>query len=102
MGFYHVETEDGVQGWASTRYVRVSPPPLNHLPGITGAPSPASAISESWNKPTPNKTTFTGPDGTCPWNGNNTDADTFLRKKSHRHSCRSPISTTWTGPLSTI
>jgi hypothetical protein len=79
-GFYHVETEDGVQGWASTRYIRVSPPPLNTLPAVTGAPTPVSSISDTWNKPDPNKTTFTGPDGACPWNGNNTDPDTFVRK----------------------
>ncbi|MDP9337729.1 MAG: SH3 domain-containing protein [Acidobacteriota bacterium] len=79
-GFYHVETESGDQGWVSTRYVRVTPPPLHALSAMAAGAPPASTISESWNKPAPNKTTFTGPGGNCPWNGNKLDPDTFIRK----------------------
>lgn len=46
----------------------------------SSATEPSDQISENWDKPEPNKTTLTGPDGDCPWNGNGADPDTFVRK----------------------
>jgi len=77
-GYYHVTTEDGREGWVSSHYVDVKPTSTLEL--TTAGSQPASDISENWGKPTPNKTTLTGPDGNCPWNGNNTDPDTYARK----------------------
>ena len=46
----------------------------------TASSQPTNAVSETWDKPAANKTTFTGPDGSCPWNGNGSDPDTYVRK----------------------
>jgi hypothetical protein len=79
-GFYHVQTEDGTEGWVSARYINVKPLSGEILALAATAPNPEDSISETWDKPAPNKTTFTGPDGQCPWNGNKSDPDTFVRK----------------------
>ena len=79
-GFYHVQTQEGDEGWVSARFVSLKPQSIHALTLASANPKPADAISETWDKPTPNKTTFTGPDGNCPWNGNDSDPDTFLRK----------------------
>lgn len=46
------------------------------------APSgkPAEEISSDWEKPAPKKTTFHGQGGDCPWNGDDSDPDTFVHK----------------------
>jgi hypothetical protein len=78
-GYYHVSTDDGKDGWViGTRLNRPSVPA--HELALAAAAHPAGEISESWDKPNPNKTTFQGPDGNCPWNGNDTDPDTYVRK----------------------
>lgn len=79
-GYYHVQTQEGNEGWVSVRYVSIKPQSVQSLTAVTASSTPANAVSETWDKPTPNKTTFTGPDGTCPWNGNGSDPDTFVRK----------------------
>lgn len=79
-GFYHVQTEGGDEGWVSERYVRIQSAPIAALAAANANANPVGAISDAWQKPTPNKTTFTGPDGSCPWNGNGSDPNTFLRK----------------------
>ena len=46
------------------------------------APSgkPDEKIANDWEKPSPKKTTFHGREGDCPWNGDNSDPETFVRK----------------------
>ncbi len=79
-GFYHVQIQEGDEGWVSVRYVSVKPQSVGALALLTASSKPADAISETWDKPTPNKATFTGPDGSCPWNGSDSDPDTYIRK----------------------
>jgi len=59
---------------------------LDQLPGKL-PPSPpvdsnksSESISSSWEKPAPQKTPFHGQEGDCPWNGDNSDPDTFVHK----------------------
>ncbi len=80
-GYYHVRTEDGTEGWVWGTALRLVEEEKKVLSFAT-VPSgqPASTVSESWEKPTPNKTTFKGVDGNCPWNGNGGDPDTYLHK----------------------
>ncbi len=75
-GYYHVRTEDGTEGWVWSRAVRL----VEEEKKVLSSTQPASAISETWEKPTPNKTTFKGVDGNCQWNGNGGDPDTYLHK----------------------
>src|SRR5260221_4428726 len=79
-GFYHVQIQEGDEGWVSVRYVIVKPQSVGAWALLTASSKPADAISETWDKPTPNKATFTGPDGSCPWNGSDSDPDTYIRK----------------------
>ncbi len=72
--YYHVLTQDGKEGWVWGRNIQLQPTEELISSGAT------SAISEQWEKPAPNKTTFTGVEGSCPWNGDGTDPDTFVRK----------------------
>jgi len=88
--FYHVQTEDGHEGWIAARNVTIKqqPPEISPAttpgtpatPGATTTGAPGDAIDPNWDKPAPQKTTLTGPDGTCPWNGDNSDPDTFVFK----------------------
>lgn len=77
-GFYHVRTDDGDEGWVWSKNVSITAAEETSL-GLSAA-SIASKISDGWDKPTPNKTTFKGPEGSCPWNGDDSDPDTFVRK----------------------
>jgi hypothetical protein len=77
-GFSHVRTEDGREGWVAEKYVAIKRRPSALQ--LYGEVPPASTISEGWDKPEPNKVTFRGADGSCPWNGNDTDPDTYIRK----------------------
>lgn len=79
-GFYHVQAEGGDEGWVSERYVKIQATPAAALALMSPASPPSSEIQETWDKPAPKKTTFAGPEGTCPWNGNDSDPDTFVRK----------------------
>jgi hypothetical protein len=78
-GYYHVETENGVEGWVWGKALRLKEEEDKVLT-FEGASQPAATISKTWEKPIPNKTTFKGVDGNCPWNGNDNDPDTFIRK----------------------
>jgi hypothetical protein len=75
-GYYHVRAEDGTEGWVWSRAVRR----VEEEKKVLSSTQPDSAISETWEKPTPNKTIFKGVDGNCPWNGNGGDPDTYLHK----------------------
>jgi hypothetical protein len=79
--YYHVRTLDGEEGFAYVKNVTVKPAP-EKLRTDLAAPSgaPAENISDSWEKPIPTRLTFHGQGGDCPWNGDNSDPDTFVRK----------------------
>jgi hypothetical protein len=79
--YYHVRTLDGEEGFAYSRNVTVKEAP-EKLRTELAAPSgkPAEEVSSDWEKPAPKKTTFHGQGGNCPWNGDNSDPDTFVHK----------------------
>jgi Bacterial SH3 domain len=77
-GYYHVRTDLNEVGWVWARNVEVQDEAV--VSGVTAPPGVADAIPGNWQKPTPNKTTFHGQQGDCPWNGNNGDPDTYWRK----------------------
>jgi hypothetical protein len=80
-GYYHVRTEDGTEGWVWGKALRLVEEEKKVLSfAATPSAQPETAISETWEKPAPNKTTFKGADGDCPWNGDGGDPDTFVRK----------------------
>ena len=81
QNYYHVRTMDGEEGFAYTKNVTVKLAP-EKIRKELAAPSgkPAEEISSDWEKPAPKKTTFQGKGGTCPWNGDNSDPDTFINK----------------------
>lgn len=74
-GYYHVRTEDGQEGWVWGKNIQLVE---TTSPVTTGTVE--GTISENWDKPQPNKVSFKGADGDCPWNGDDTDPDTFVRK----------------------
>jgi uncharacterized protein YgiM (DUF1202 family) len=80
-GYYHVRTLDGEEGYVYSKNVTVKEAPekiRTQLAAPTG--TPAGDISSDWGKPAPKKTTFHGQEGDCPWNGDNSDPDTFVHK----------------------
>jgi hypothetical protein len=79
--YYHVRTLDGEEGFAFSKNVTVKEA-AEKIRGELAVPSgkPAEEISSDWEKPTPQKTTFRGQGGNCPWNGDDSDPDTFVNK----------------------
>src|SRR5215467_7664055 len=90
QGYYHVRTNEGDEGWVYSRNLEIlpeTPPVPSPAPPsvvVTAQPVPtvgiASSISGSWEKPTPNQTTFHGPDGICGPTGDGGDTITNARK----------------------
>lgn len=79
--YYHVRTLDGDEGFAYSKNVSVKVAPEKIRTELAApAGSPAEDISSDWDKPAPKKTTFKGKEGNCPWKGDNSDPDTFVRK----------------------
>ena len=81
-GFYHVKAGQN-EGWVWAKNIRVSaggpPPPPPHTAASGGGliePSPASAISSTWEKEAPEDNVFHGPEGDCAETGDGGDADT--------------------------
>lgn len=82
-GYYHVKTQDGVEGWAWGRNLQVvSPTGTTSTSGATtgGTSTTASAISPDWEKPDPVTSDFQAEDGTCGPSGTGADTPTNLRK----------------------
>jgi hypothetical protein len=79
--YYHVRTLDGEEGFAYSKNVTVKEP-AEKIKADLASPSgkPAEEISSAWEKPAPKKITFHGQGGNCPWNGDNSDPDTFVNK----------------------
>ncbi len=76
--FYHVQTEDGDEGWVAARNISIKMHPPELRPPSERAP--AETIDPAWEKPAPKRTTFKGTTKTCPWNGDDSDPDTFIFK----------------------
>src|SRR5439155_8011494 len=73
-GYYHVRTSEGEEGWVYSRNLEiVAATPVTPGPVPVPPPGPvplasggvASSIPATWERPTPNRTTFHGPDGDC-------------------------------------
>ena len=87
-GYYHVETEDHEDGWVWGNNIRIlhegESPPTS--PNTAPAPTPstetgaATAVDPTWEKATPNQTTFTSEAKTCGPSGNGGDRPTNLLK----------------------
>src|SRR5437660_1144165 len=62
--FYHVQTEDGAEGWVAARNISIKqqPPEVASSTGapVAGGAAPVDAIDKTWEKPDPQKTTFKG------------------------------------------
>src|SRR6516164_6191508 len=90
-GYYHVRTNEGDEGWVYSPNLEILPEtpaaPTRLLPSpppaVLAQPAPtvgiASSISESWDKPPANQTTFHGPDGICGLTGDGGDTITNAR-----------------------
>jgi hypothetical protein len=67
LGFWHVRTADGVEGWVYQTLVHVEE--VEDVPTVPPATGPvATAVDSSWHKPTPAGAPSPGPLGspTCP------------------------------------
>jgi hypothetical protein len=97
--YYHVRTADGQEGWIYSQTLKlvsaIPPPTTPPTPTSPGTPLLAPAgvstlFSPDWEKPAPNQTTFTGPDGECGPTGDGGDTSTNARKNRTRRSCELP------------
>jgi hypothetical protein len=82
-GFLHVQTEDGLQGWAYARYIREQAPAGQLLPKAAEKEvAAATAIAEDWQKPAPVAGNFKLNGNTCgpTGSGDKRDRGTNLRK----------------------
>lgn len=91
-GYYHVRTSDGDEGWVRARSLEIvasrtgptGPQPQPTPAGPVGTPAPtvgvSSSVSQTWDKPDPNQTTFHGADGDCGPTGDGGDTATNARK----------------------
>ena len=105
QGYYHVRTSDPeAEGWIYSRSIDVvtntapapTPTPTAPTPGTppTSPSGVAGAFSPDWEKPAPNSTTFTGPDGDCGPTGDGGDSFTNARK-NRSDDATSPHGATW-------
>lgn len=81
--YYHVRTEADEEGWVWSPNVHVVVDTATEdLAPLLSAESivPSSTISDTWTKPTPNKTTFTSHGVTCANAGKAGDSETNLLK----------------------
>lgn len=83
-GYVNVRTAEGQEGWVWENNVRIEAALAAPLAGVvpTAAATAAIApdISEDWEKPNPNKSSFTGPSGPCGWAGVGDERDSNQRK----------------------
>jgi hypothetical protein len=80
-GYYHVKTQDGVEGWAWGRNLQVpTAPGTTPLVETTGTSTAASTIPPDWQKPDPQGSVFHGQEGDCQPGGDGGDSITNPRK----------------------
>jgi uncharacterized protein YraI len=81
-GYYHVKTQDGVEGWVWGKNLQVLAPGTISTVGTTagGTSTAASAISSDWDKPDPRGSVFHGQEGDCQPGGDGGDSITNPRK----------------------
>lgn len=81
QNYYHVRTMDGEEGFAYSKNVTLKETPEKIREDLAApAGKPSAEVSRDWEKPDPQKITFHGQGGDCPWNGDDSDPDTFVRK----------------------
>jgi hypothetical protein len=82
-GYYHVKTQDGIEGWAwgkNLKVVTALEKTSTFGATIVGTSTSATAISTNWEKPDPVTSDFQTEDGTCGAAGSGADTPTNLRK----------------------
>lgn len=72
-GYYEVRTAEGEEGWVWTHNVRVEA-------GSLAPTAIATEFDSSWNRPAPNKSSFTGESGNCGYAGIGSEVETNWRK----------------------
>ena len=89
LGYYHVRTSVGDEGWVWAHNVRVEAagqPPLPSAPGV------ATAIDASWDKPVPDETSIDGDEGSCGPTGDGGDRPTNrLKNRSDVPAAYHPV-----------
>jgi hypothetical protein len=84
-GFVRVETEDGLEGWVWSRFIREVAPVDTVLPEAAETQrSAASGISETWEKPEPVTGTFTEGGETCGPTGSGAKRDKGTNRLKNR------------------
>jgi hypothetical protein len=84
-GFLHVQTEDGLQGWAYARYIRHEAPAGQLLPEAAEKEvAAATAIAENWQKPQPVTGNFTLNGETCGPTGSGDKRDQGTNRLKNR------------------
>jgi hypothetical protein len=78
--FYHVRTAEDEEGWVWRRNVRILPEEGEGASPGTTAANVGSAISEGWDKPAPNHSSFSSDGKTCGAFGDAAGNQTNLRK----------------------
>lgn len=74
-GYFKVLTAENQQGWIWGRNIRIEETAL-----VSPLAAAASEFSSDWDKPAPNKSSFTGPSGHCGFAGIGDEADSNQRK----------------------
>lgn len=82
-GYYHVRVSEGEDGWVWAKNVKLlsdTVGPDTPVEPATGTATPAETILSTWTKGIPNKVSFFGIEGDCPYDGNGFDPDQFTLK----------------------
>lgn len=84
-GFVRVQTEDGLEGWVWSRFIRVEPPAEALLPEAAATlDAAAPTINESWSKPDPVVGNFTLDGKTCGPTGSGEKRDKGTNRLKNR------------------
>lgn len=82
-GYYHVRVLEGEEGWVWAKNVKLLPDTVeSDTPVVPATPPavPAPTILSTWTRGIPNKVSFFGIEGDCPYDGNGFDPDQFMLK----------------------
>ena len=79
-GYYHVRTEEGDEGWVWGKALTILTAETLDAAIVATSGAPSDSISADWEKPAPNRVTFNGSEGSCPWKGSGFDSDQYELK----------------------
>jgi len=87
--YLHVETEEGLQGWALAKYVKVAPVadaehPAQHAAAAAADTHAETVIRPTWAKPAPQVGTFTLDAKTCGADGSGATRDKETNRRKNR------------------